>query len=85
MRQFYQVFQTLEVFRNVPYTFDYNEQCGGYLYNATVWKQDKIDSTISEIPEIEKPMVKPEFDDIRNPEEAFQELSDEDSEVCSFF
>lgn len=85
MKQFYQIYQTLEIFRSISYTFDYDEQCGGYLYNATVWKQEKIDYVVSEIPSVEEPVVRPEFEDIRNPEEAFQEISDDDSDVCFLF
>ena len=71
----------MEIFRATPYSFDYHEGCGGYLYNAEVWPQERIDKTAEDIPPVDAPVVRPEFEDIRNPEEAFEEISDDESEV----
>ena len=81
MKSYFSITDRFDKFRATSYNFEYNEECGGYLYRGEVWDDDKIEKIASEIPPAEAPLLRPEMGDIRALENQYKELSEDESEI----
>merc|ERR1712137_157074 len=78
--KYFDIYSRLEAYRYTPFPYEYSDSCGGYLYHCEVWDMPRIEQAVADLPPVDPPDLRPDFDDIHYPDHGLTEMNEDNDE-----